>query len=135
MLVTEGLALGQRRWNWARVSELLEDTIARGAVVDTAVGDLGLFRRTAGIARACAADWDAAWAHFETALEQARDLPHMIEQAETRRWYGWALLERGEAADAARARPMLEDAHARYQALGMRMHVDVAGRLLDRLPS
>ena len=36
----------------------------------------------AGIAAACGQHWDAAQAHYETALTQAHDLAHKIAQAE-----------------------------------------------------
>jgi tetratricopeptide (TPR) repeat protein len=132
MHTTEALATARRPWDWPRVCELAEQVLARGAVVDTAVGDLGLWRKTAGIACASAGRWDAAAGHFETALEQARSLPHRIEQAETARWYAWALLERGRSGDIDRARTLLDQAAEQYRTIPMPRHLEIALTLLQR---
>jgi hypothetical protein len=53
-----------------------------------------------------------------------------VEQAETRRWYGWMLLQRGDAGDAEQARSLLGEGIDLYQALGMEKHVGLAQALL-----
>ena len=55
----------------------------------------GLWACTTGIAAACASTWEAAETYFATALQQADELPHVMAQYETRRWWAWMLLRRG----------------------------------------
>jgi hypothetical protein len=87
---------------------------------------------TAGIAAACGAQWEHAATHFETALRQAHDLPHRLEQPEVRRWFAWMLLERGAEGDRERARTLLDEAIAAYGALGMPRHRALAAALATR---
>ena len=68
--------------------------------------------------------------HFKRALDLAELLGHRIEQAEVRRLWGEALLERR---DSKRARPLIEEAAARYGRLDMVRHVDIAGSRLAEI--
>jgi hypothetical protein len=80
----------------------------------------GLFERFAGIAAAAARDWKAGEAHFARALELAETLPHRVDQARVRYWYGRMLLSRGLSGDRARAEALLSE--ARSLAEEMEMH-------------
>jgi hypothetical protein len=91
-----------------------------------------LTARLAAMAAACGGRFTEAEAHFETALRQADELPHLIEQPEVRRWYAAMLLQRGETDDRARAGGLLAEAMAQYRALGMPRHVGLAEELLAR---
>ena len=89
-----------------------------------------------GISAACGRQWEKAEEHFEAALKQADELPHIPCAAETRRWQAWALLERGEAGDRERAHTLLEDAIERYREIGMPMHEAHARELVsDQRPA
>lgn len=80
-----------------------------------------------GISAACTGDVAAARGHFEAALRQSREIPHRIAEAETERWYGWALKAAGETAE---ARPHLERAIELYAKFGMPRHVELTRALL-----
>ena len=97
-----------RREEAARLYPLTQQLIATGTVVTWP----WLTERTAGIAAAAGSDWQAAERHFETALEQAETIPLRPEQAEVRRWYARALLERRGPGDRGRALQMLTEARA-----------------------
>ena len=73
-----------------------------------------------------------AEAHFETALRQAHELPHKIEQPEVRRWYADMLIERGAPGDIEKARQLLGEAIEMYRAIGMPRHIELAERVLAR---
>ncbi|MGH9003215.1 MAG: hypothetical protein ACRDYV_08810, partial [Acidimicrobiia bacterium] len=85
--------------------------------------DARLIERTAGMAAAAGSQWEAAEAHFRTALGQAETLPHRPEQAHTRRFYATMLLRRDGPGDATHARQLLTDAGALYKEMGMLRHV------------
>jgi len=60
---------------------------------------IGLFgslmpETAAGIVAACSRSWDAAEAHFRTALGYAREIPHKLEEPQIRYWYAKMLIER-----------------------------------------
>ncbi len=92
----------------------------------------GLVHKFAGIAAACGRQWVAAEEHFETALRQAHEIPHKIEQPEVRRWYSDMLIERGGPGDVDRARALLAEAIAMYTTIGMPRHIELAERVLAR---
>jgi tetratricopeptide (TPR) repeat protein len=83
-----------------------------------------------GIAAACDDDLTAAREHFDTALRQSQEIPHRIGEAETERWYGWALKEAGEWEE---ARGHLQRAVELYERYGMPRHVELAKQLLAGL--
>jgi class 3 adenylate cyclase/tetratricopeptide (TPR) repeat protein len=81
-----------------------------------------LFERVAGQAAMAGQRWHDAETHFRVALEQAERIPHRVEQAHTRRWYGQMLLDRDEPGDATKASRLLEDAEELYGQMGMLRH-------------
>ena len=96
------------------------------------VGNVSLTETFAGIASAAGAQWDSAEPHFETALQQAHDIPSRISQPETRRWYAWMLIERDAQGDRDKARTLLTEAIELYRTIGMPKHVEIAERMLER---
>ena len=84
----------------------------------------------AGIAAAAAGQWEKAEEHYKTALRQAHELPHKIEQPEVRRWYARMLLDRDAPGDRDRARELLTEAIEMYRRIGMPKHVQMAERML-----
>src|SRR2546428_11665126 len=74
--------------------------------------------------------WGKAEEHYRKAMEQARDLPHRLEQPEVRRFYAEMLLERGAPGDRETARELLTQALAMYRELGMPKHIEMAEALL-----
>ena len=75
---------------------------------------------------------DAAREHFEIALKQADELPHKIAQPEVRRWYSQMLLDRDTPGDRDKARTLLDEAVAMYQAIGMPRHLEMVNDLRHR---
>jgi hypothetical protein len=79
--------------------------------------------------------------HYQTALRQAHELPHRIEQPEVRRWYARMLIDRdapgdpstGSGRDRDRARELLTEAIAMYRRIGMPKHVEMAEALLGEV--
>jgi hypothetical protein len=92
-----------------------------------------LLQTTAGIAAAAGGRWHRAEEHYQTALQQAYDLPHRLEQPEVRRLYAGMLLERNGPGDGAKARELLSEAVAMYRELRMLKHVDMAQALLEEV--
>jgi len=86
----------------------------------------------AGIAAACGGQWEKAEEHYQTALRQAHELPHKIEQPEVRRWYARMLIDRGAPGDREKARELLSEAIGMYRQIGMPKHVEMAERMLAR---
>ena len=81
-----------------------------------------LLERTAGIAAAAGRCWDDAEEHFRTALRQAAELPHLPEQAHTRRFFATMLVERDGPGDRAEAVAMIDEARELYRSMGMPKH-------------
>ncbi len=71
-------------------------------------------------------------AHFETAMQQAEELPFKKEQPEARRFYAEMLLDRDGPGDRDRVRVLLEEAVAGYEELGFPRHRELAEALLRR---
>ena len=106
--------------------------IAQGCIVVEPLFWLALWEKFAGIAATRAGRFDEAIEHFETALRQAHELPHKIEQPEVRRWYADMLIERAEPGDVAMARTLIAEAIAMYTTIGMPRHIELAERVLAR---
>jgi tetratricopeptide (TPR) repeat protein len=83
-----------------------------------------------GMTAAAAGEWSKAEDHYQTAIRQAEELPHRIEQPEARLWYGKMLLSRGAAGDREKAAGLVREALAMYRTLGMPRHVEMAERVL-----
>jgi len=94
--------------------------------IATAFTDVALMPRTAaGIAAACAGDWERATEHHLTALEQTQQ--HRPGNAIARYWYAEMLLARGAPADRARARELLREVQGAFESLSMPLYACRAG--------
>ena len=125
-MAVQGLAvLGERDLAAALYPQCL-DLLRLGAVVEMDE----VFECSAGIAAACGAQWDKADAHFVNALRTAMTVPHVPAQAEVRRWHAWMLLARGAQGDVERARPMLNEAIAINERIGLPRRVQLCRDLL-----
>jgi tetratricopeptide (TPR) repeat protein len=87
----------------------------------------------AGMAAAAGGQWEKAEEHYRTALRQAHEIPHKIEQPEVRRWYARMLIDRDAPGDQDKARELLTEAIAMYREIGMPKHVEMAEALLGEL--
>jgi class 3 adenylate cyclase/tetratricopeptide (TPR) repeat protein len=94
------------------------------------VWDLAPVERIAAMAAACAGDFDAAERHFDAGASQAEAWPHIVEQAEGRRWRAWMLRLRDGPGDRERAAELLSEAIERYRQRGMPKHVELAQAML-----
>ena len=124
---TEALALVGARDDARRLYQPLLNARDRGLLLQPS----GLTEGLLGIAAACGADWDRSEAHFETALQQATDMPHRVAQPEVRRWYAWMLMDRDAPGDREKAQSLLGEAIEMYRAIGMPKHVEMAERMLN----
>ena len=124
----EGLAVLGDRPTAAELYPSVLRGLDRGTVISWSW--LRLVQTVAGIAAAAGEQWDAAEQHFDTALRQAHELPHVIAQPEVRRWYAWMLLDRNAAGDRDKARTLLGEAVEMYGAIGMPMHLEMAREML-----
>ena len=124
----EGLAVLGERETAARLYPMTVEAIDTGAAIRWS--GFGLLQTTAGIAAACGRQWEKAEEHYQTALRQAHELPHKIEQPEVRRWYARMLIDRDAPGDREKARELLTEAIAMYRKIGMPKHVEMAETLL-----
>ena len=88
-----------------------------------------LWEMVAGIAAGAERHWEAASEHFEAALQQAPEWPHIVAQPEVRRWYAQMLLDRGQDGDRDKARTLLGEATELYTTIGMPKHIEMAAEL------
>lgn len=107
---------------------LAAEAVATGARLDFWGGRL--LDRLAGVAAAAGGRGDDAEEHYERALRQSDDLPHLDEAAEVRRCYATMLLERGRPADQERGRRLAQEAIERFASLGMTGRVGLTQQLL-----
>ncbi|MEE8346410.1 MAG: tetratricopeptide repeat protein, partial [Dehalococcoidia bacterium] len=126
MAVVEGLAVLRKLDEAAELYPLVIYATATGVLLPW----LGLLETVAGIAAACGSQWEKAEEHYQTALRQAHELPHKIEQPEVRRWYARMLIDRDAPGDRDKARELLTEAIAMYRKIGMPKHVEMAEALL-----
>jgi len=115
----------------AELYPLAREAVATGNLISPSCA--GLVQTVAGIAASAAQLWDLAEEHFETALKQAHELPHVIEQPEARRWYARMLIERNETGDKEKARTLLTEAIAMFSKIGMPKHLEMAEELLAKI--
>ena len=127
--VVEALAVAGARESAAELYRAVARAIAKGVVVS--FGNFRLWQMAAGIAAACGDSWETAQDHFETALRQAEELPHVIAQPEVRRWYARMLLDRDQPGDRDKARTLLGEAVEMYRTIGMPKHLEMAERMLE----
>ena len=83
-----------------------------------------------GMTATAAGEWAKAEDHYQTAIKQAGELPHRMEQPEARFWYGKMLLSRRDAGDQEKAAGLLREALAMYREMGMPRHVEMAEQAL-----
>lgn len=128
----EALAVGGERDKAAALYPVLTDIIDDGFAVTWA----GLTQTYAGIAAAAVRRWDDAERHFETALTQAHDMPFVLAQPDTRRWYAWMLIDRNgpgnrnEPGNRDKAAGLLKEAIGMYGEIGMPTYVELAEKLM-----
>ena len=125
--VIEGRAMLGERQAAAALYPLVLSGLELGVVTSL---NNRLWQMVAGIAAACGQHWDAAQEHYETALQQAHDLPHKIAQPEVRRWYAQMLLDRDAPGDRDQARTLLGEAMDQYRTIGMPKHLAMAEGML-----
>ena len=108
---------------------LVVEAMATGTVLRQYDG--ALLARSAGMVAAAAGLAEQAEDHFETALRQAGELPHLMEQPYVRHFYGRFLMKRGGSGDRDRARILLEEAAAGYARIGMPRHVAMTEQVVQ----
>jgi tetratricopeptide (TPR) repeat protein len=114
--------------DWARrLHPLVVEALATGTLISPGGT---LIQRAAGMAAAAAGLHDQAERHFEEALRQAQELPHLIERPAVRHFYAKYLLERGGGGDMERACTFLQEAAAGYRSIGMPRHLTMVEELL-----
>jgi class 3 adenylate cyclase/tetratricopeptide (TPR) repeat protein len=127
----EGLAVLGERDEASGLYSLTLEAIGTEAIIS--FYGFRLLQTTAGIAAACGSQWEKAEEHYQTALLQAHELPHKIEQPEVRRWYARMLIDRDGPGDRDKARQLLTEAIAMYRRIGMRKHVEMAEAMLGEV--
>ena len=131
----EALAVVGERDRAAALYPVLTDMVDDGYALTWA----GLTQTYAGIAAAAGRRWDDAERHFETALTQAHDMPFVLAQPETRRWYAWMLIDRNEPGDRDapgdrdKAAALLKEAVAMCGGIGMPAHIELAEELMAQI--
>jgi DNA-binding CsgD family transcriptional regulator len=110
---------------------LVVDALATGTLMRTSDG--ALIERVAGMAAAAAGLHKDAERHFEEAMRQALELPHLMERPQVRHFYARFLMERGGSGDAERAGTLLDEAAAGYRSIGMVRHLEWVDTLRSRL--
>jgi hypothetical protein len=128
LFAVEGLWILGERDQAAALYPLVLELLANGTVLTEFHGRLT--ERVAGIAAAAGRQWNAAEAHFLTAVGQAEALPHPLEGAETRRFYAQMLLDRAAPDGAERAADLLGGAVDVYRRIGMPRHLEMTEALL-----
>lgn len=129
----EALAMLEEYDEVAVLYPLAQEAIATGNLIQPYCS--GLVQTTAGIAAAAAKQWGQSQDHFETALKQAREIPHVIEQPEVRRWYAQMLMERGREGDLDKALTLLGEATDLYHKIDMPRHLGIAQGLMKKIDS
>ena len=123
LAAVEGLHVLGERDRAASYYDLVVECIEGTRVICAGFQDSRLPHRTAGIAAMAGRSWDAAEHHFRTALRQAEELPHLPEQAHSRRFYAEMLLDRDSAGDRAEAARVGAEAADLYRRMGMPRHL------------
>jgi tetratricopeptide (TPR) repeat protein len=129
MDVIESLAIVEEGGLAAEFYPLVCELLSSGAVC-VPVG-CRFPQTVAGIAASACKNWNRAEQHFATALKQARELPHRVEEAEVLRFHAMMFLRRG--GDRVHAREMLESAARAYQEIGMPRHLEIARNRLAKI--
>jgi tetratricopeptide (TPR) repeat protein len=111
--------------------DLVVECIDRTRTICPNYNDMRLPQRAAGIAAAAGHRWNDAEKHFRTAVRQAAELPHLPEQAHTRRFFADMLLQRNAPGDRAEAAQMAAEAAELYRRMGMPRHFELVAGLVD----
>ena len=128
--VVESLATLGQPGAAADLYPLVLKGVEKGVIISW---QLRLWQMVAGIAASGGGHWDAAQEHFETALKQAQELPHVIGQPETRRWYAQMLLDRNAPGDRDKVRTLLGEATKMYRTIGMPKHLEMVEKMSEGL--
>ncbi|MGH8974508.1 MAG: tetratricopeptide repeat protein, partial [Acidimicrobiia bacterium] len=131
VVAVDGLTMLGERDRAAALYESVVDVFQRTGMILPSYEDGRLYERAAGIAALAGRRWETAERHFRTAIHQAATLPHRLEEAHTRRWYGQMLLERGGPGDRAEAEKVMRQAVADYDRMGMPRHSELAATLVS----
>jgi hypothetical protein len=123
----ERSVIGLARLGWAEdaaaLRPLTEELLLTGAWTYSL---LSPFQTIAGIACACARDWEAAESHHLAAIRQTDIAPYRHLQPVAREWYARMLLDRGRSGDAAKAESLVGEATSLYEALGLPCRASLA---------
>jgi tetratricopeptide (TPR) repeat protein len=125
-----GLARMNIREELAALRPLTDQLLLTGAWTYTL---LSPFRTIAGIAAACAGDWAAAETHHLRAIQQTDVAPYRHLEPVAREWYARMLLNRRSPGDLGKARLLLHQAIASYQALGFSARGSLAEEALRKM--
>ncbi|MGA8644759.1 ATP-binding protein [Candidatus Binatus sp.] len=129
-LVIEGLVMLGERSRAGELYPLVRELVDTGAIV---LWPISRFTQTvAGIAAAAARQWDTAEEHFQSAMQQAESLPHLLEQAEIRRFHAMMLIDRAGPGDREKAQTLLREALESYTQIGMPRHIEMTQTLLGQ---
>jgi tetratricopeptide (TPR) repeat protein len=129
-LVIEGLVMLGERSRAGELYPLVRELVDTGAIV---LWPISRFTQTvAGIAAAAARQWDTAEDHFQIAMQQAESLPHLLEQADIRRFHAMMLIDRAAPGDRGKAERLLNEARQTYTHIEMPRHIEVIQTLLAR---
>jgi hypothetical protein len=127
--VTEALCLAGRRQEAAGLQGEAEKIA--GEWESTAFGFP--VRTAAGIAAACARNWDRAEAHHRDAIARMEAAPYVTAQSIGRYWYADMLAERRHAGDIHAARSLLRETIAAGESIGLALYARLARRKLARI--
>jgi len=126
--VIEGLVMLGEQSQAGQFYPLVRELVGTGAVV--LWPSCYFTQAIAGVAAAAALQWEAAEEHFQIALQQAESFPHLLEQAEIRRFHAMMLLDRAASGDRKRTQTLLREALETYTRIGMPRHIEMTQTLL-----
>ena len=129
--VIEGLALLGEAAQADELYPVALDAIETGTLIPRDANHL--VTTLAAIAAACGRQWHQAEAHFQTALQQAHEIPFRSEQPEVRRWYAQMLIDRNALGDRDKAGILLGEAVEMYRTIGMPKHLEIAQGMSEKL--
>jgi hypothetical protein len=128
-LVIEGLVMLGEQSQAAQLYPLARELVGTGAVILWSI--FRTAQTIAGIAAAAARQWEAAEDHFQVAMQQAESFPHLLEQAEIRRFHAMMLIDRAAPGDRKKAQTLLREALESYTKIGMPRHLEMTQTLLS----
>jgi tetratricopeptide (TPR) repeat protein len=129
-LVIEGLVILGEQAQAGQLYPLVRELVDTAAV---ALWPNFRFTQTiAGVAAAAARQWEAAEEHFQVATQQAESFPHILEQAEIRRFHAMMLIDRAAPGDREKAQTLLREALETYTHIGMPRHIEMTQTFLDK---